>query len=195
MQSMSTQEIDEQSFIVEPAKPQDAEGVFDVQRRTWLDTYPNSEVGITEEDIRARVEGEHGELIPKKVERWREGIETSGEKRAVFVVKDVDKVVGFVAPAIMNSQRRIGALYVLPEMQGKGIGKKLLDKAIEWHGRNKDIFLHVATYNKSAIDFYARNGFEKTGKEVVDEVAQARDSKAIPEIEMVLRAANLGHSL
>lgn len=183
-----TQEFDNQQFSVELAKPEDAEGVFNVQKLTWLATYPNAEAGITEEDIRVRVEGQHGELIPQKIERWQNGIEATGSERATFVVRDNDKVVGFVAPAIRDGQRRVGAIYVLPETQGKGIGSKLLQKAIEWHGRDEDIFLHVATYNTNVIDFYKRNGFEETGREIKDEVAQLGNGKEIPEIEMVLKA-------
>ena len=186
--TMATQEFDNQPIAVEPAKPKDAEGVFEVQRLTWLATYPNAEAGITEEDVRKRVEGEHGELIPQKIERWRSGIETAGDKRAVIVVRDDEKVIGFVAPAIMDGQRRIGAIYVLPETQGKGLGGKLLQRAIEWHGRDEDIFLHVASYNQNAIDFYKKNGFEETGKEIRDDVALLGNGKEIPEIEMVLRA-------
>lgn len=173
---------------VQLAKPEDAAGVFDVQRQTWIDTYPNAEAGITEQDIRNRVEGEHGELVPDKIAWWRKGIETSGENRAIFVVKDDDKVVGFVAPGIMDGQRRIGAIYVLPEAQGKGLGRKLLNKAIDWHGRDKDIYLHVASYNDNAIGFYEKNGFEKTGRAVEDLDARERGVVEIPEIEMVLKA-------
>ncbi len=187
-QNTTKQELDRMPHSVQPAKPEDAEGIFDVQRLTWIATYPNAEAGITEEDIRVRVEGEHGELIPQKIERWRSGIEATGNERATFVVRDNDKVVGFVAPGIRDGQRRIGAIYVLPETQGKGVGGKLLQKALEWHGRDEDIFLHVATYNHNAIDFYKKNGFEETGNEIKDEVAQLDNGKEIPEIEMVLKA-------
>jgi len=173
---------------VQPASPEDAAGVFDVQRQTWIDTYPNEEAGITEQDVRNRVEGEHGELVADKIAWWRKGIETSGENRAIFVVKDEDKVVGFVAPGIMDGQRRIGAIYVLPEAQGKGLGRKLLDKAIDWHGRDEDIYLHVASYNENAIGFYEKNGFEKTGRDIEDLDARERGVVEIPEIEMVLKA-------
>ena len=188
-QAMTIPEQNGQPIIVEPAKPEDAEAVFNVQRLTWLDTYPNDEAGITEEDIRNRIEGKHGELISKKIERWKNGIEATGEKRATFIVHDNGKIVGFVAPAVVEGQRRIGAIYVLPEAQGKGVGGKLLQRAVEWHGRSEDIFLHVASYNQNAIDFYKRNGFEETGRPIKDEMVQG-DEKEIPEIEMVLRATS-----
>lgn len=187
-ESTMTQEFAKPPLAVEPARPEDAAEVFGVQRRTWLDTYPNEEAGITYEDIRLRLEGENGELVPQKVERWKQGIESTGEKRATFVVRDNDKIVGFVAPGIMNGQRRIGAIYVLPEAQSQGIGGKLLKKSLEWHGRSEDIFLHVASYNQGAIDFYERHGFEQTNTEIVDEAALQHGNTPIPEIEMVLRA-------
>lgn len=185
--TMISREFEHQPFTVDLAKPEDAEGVFNVQKLTWLATYPNTDADITEDDIRIQVEGEHGELIPQKIERWRSGIEATGNERATFVVRDNGKVVGFVAPAIRDGQRRIGAIYVLPETQGRGVGAKLLEKAIAWHGRSEDIFLHVARYNQNAIDFYKKNGFEETGTKIKDEVAQLSTGKEIPEIEMVLR--------
>ena len=113
-----------------------------------------------------------------------------GTNRFIFVARSHHKVVGFAASVIQDDgQRRIGAIYVLPEMQGKGIGGSLLKKAIEWHGRSADIFLHVAAYNQHAIDFYKANGFKTTDKSVRDEDAQSGGAKEIPEIEMVLRAA------
>ncbi len=180
-----TQEFTKQPVEVEEARPEDAAEVFDVQRRTWLDTYPNEKAGVTYDDLKLRLDGENGELIPQKVERWKQGIESTGDRRATFVVRDNGKIVGFVAPGIMNEQRRIGAIYVLPEAQGKGIGNALLKKSIEWHGRDDDIYLHVATYNQNAIDFYKRNGFMETGTKIEDD-----GTPQIPEIEMVLKAEN-----
>lgn len=183
-----TQEFTKPPVEVELARPEDAAEVFDVQRRTWLATYPNEEADISYEDIRRRLEGENGELIPQKVERWKEGIEARGETRETYIVRSEGKVVGFIAPSIRDKQRRIGAIYVLPEAQGKGIGGALLKKALAWHGDDQDVYLHVATYNQNAVDFYKRYGFEQTDAEIVDEIAIQNGNTPIPEIEMVRRA-------
>jgi ribosomal protein S18 acetylase RimI-like enzyme len=173
------------SVIIEKANPEDAAAIFDVQRLTWLATYPNEEAGITYKDIRKRLEGEDGELVLQKIDRWKRGIETAGDTRQVFVARDEGRLIGFVAPGIMDRQRRIGAIYVLPEAQGRGIGGRLLQKALAWHGDNNDVFLHVATYNQKAIDFYKKHGFEQTATEIVDEAALRNGNVPIPEIEMV----------
>lgn len=171
------------------AKPEDAEQVYKVWRETWLDTYPNADAGITEEDVRIMVEGKNGELENEKIKKWRDRIQkfNSGDTDRVFVAKKSDVIVGIVAPQIINGQKRVGVLYVLPSEQGQGVGGKLLKKAIEWHGREKDIYLHVAKYNQATIDFYEKNGFKTTGKDVTDQSTRVGDNKPIPEIEMVLK--------
>jgi ribosomal protein S18 acetylase RimI-like enzyme len=182
-------EYNQLQIDIEQAVPDDAEAIYEVKRQGWLSAYPNEEAGITYEDVRKHVDGEHGEGIQKGVERWRSGLEkdADGKQRITYVAKHDGGLVGFVSPGLIEGQRRIGALYVLPEAQGQGVGSRLLQKAIDWHGRDEDIFLHVASYNENAINLYKRFGFELTGLDTTD-YERFDNNKAIPEQEMVLKA-------
>lgn len=61
---------------------------------------------------------------------------------------------------------RIHKIYVLPETQGKGIGKLLLDKVVSLAKENDSntISLNVNRFNK-AYAFYKKIGFEIVGEE------------------------------
>lgn len=171
--------------MIESAQPDDDEAIRYVQAETWYATYVNPDKGITIEGLKRRQEGEHGEKVEKKRDFWRKQIETSGDDHAVFVARDGDEVVGFIAPSIMDGRRRIGALYLLPESQGKGVGAKLLLRALAWHDDTEDVYLHVAEGNLKTIEFYEKFGFKMTGKRFVDD---GPEDARIPELEMVRRA-------
>lgn len=52
-------------------------------------------------------------------------------------------------------------LLVLPEYQGKGIGKKIFDKMQE---KYRDFHMQMLTADGKSVDFYKKNGFERAGK-------------------------------
>lgn len=185
MINTASPEHDMLPYSIEHAKSSDAAGLYEVMRTTWLNTYPNDELGISVESIRARIEGKHGEDIPKRTERWRQTIEDPD--RHVFVAKQGDRVLGYVAPFYDEDEKhfRVGGLYVLPEAQGKGLGHQLIEASIASIGREHDIYLHVVTYNARTINFYKRHGFVETGRDMTGSTPGLQDGRYIPEIEMV----------
>ena len=171
-------------LTVERAVPHDAAGIYEVMRATWIATYPVPPLGISEDDIRAIVESNPA----GRIERWRQAIERP--EHTILVARERHHVVGYVAPFFDETaaQQRLGALYVLPEFQGKGWGGALLAAALDAIGRDRDIYLHVASFNVSAIDFYRHFGFEETGVDTSGSTI-TRSGVVVPELEMVRRAA------
>jgi len=74
--------------------------------------------------------------------------------REVWVCETENNVVGFVAFA----ENELTWLYVSPQFYRKGIGRALLQKAIERCGGN--IATEVLSGNQSALQLYLSEGFE-----------------------------------
>ena len=55
---------------IEVASPEDAEAIANIQKETWLATYPNEEYGITEDDIKSKEF-----TSEKRILEWRERFE------------------------------------------------------------------------------------------------------------------------
>lgn len=182
-------EIDPDKVEISIASPEDVEKICEIQRESWLATYPNEEFGVTEDDIQSHLCGSHGERYEDSACRYRHSIDKQGPDQAVFVAKESGRVLGYAIAAIEKQRRKISEIYIDPELQGKGLGGKLLERAIEWHGRDEDIFLWVVEYNQQAQDFYKKFGFQLARDEVTDGIIDLPTGKEMRAIGMVLRAA------
>lgn len=133
----------------------------------------------------------YGELIDKNIEQLRtlnksflpvqysetfyKGVLERGPKFAyfgkfillTFLAYFNDVIVGAVSCRIEshNNENKLYVLTlgVLEPYRHLGIGKKLLDKALEIASRNSvvSVFLHVHVVNKTAINFYLKNDFKE----------------------------------
>lgn len=182
-------EFDSQAVTIERAVPDDAETICDIRDRAWLEAYPNAELGITVDDVRLMAQGPKGEYVPRRIAYLKEQFaKEDGTGETTFVAKVDGKVVGFIDPRIdEQNRRRVGAIYVAPEAQGKGVGSKLMNQVLDWFGRDQDIYLEVVSYNTNAINFYEHFGFVQTDAVVPDEEGRPDYLKKLPQIEMVLR--------
>ncbi len=89
-----------------------------------------------------------------------------------YIVKENGVAKGFlgVEPNYPDADfLRVHKIYVLPEEHGKGLGRTLINKAIDlaFDLDLHTIHLNVNRFNK-AIEFYKHCGFEITGEENID---------------------------
>lgn len=188
--TVPTHEFDTLPVAIERAVPADAETICDIRDRAWIEAYPNTELGITAEDIKLNAQGRNGVFVSNRIAYLKEQLAKDAHAGfTTFVAKLDGKVVGYIDPHTdSENRRRIGAIYVAPEAQGRGVGGKLMNQVLALYGRDEDIFLEVVRYNHNAIDFYKRFGFEETDAVVPVDEAAPDYFKHLPQTEMVLRA-------
>jgi ribosomal protein S18 acetylase RimI-like enzyme len=86
-----------------------------------------------------------------------------------YLISKDNTDVGFIAIEQAGQELKVNKVYVLPEIQGSGAGKQLMDKAIE-RAKAKNcthLFLQVNRANKAKF-FYDKLGFTIRSEEDFD---------------------------
>ncbi len=124
-----------------------------VHWKCWQVTYP----GLVSQEYLNKLTLEKCE---EKAFLWRDNI---------LVAKEGDRVVGFVGYGSQSPEAsdtgEVFALYVLPEYHGTGVGRQLMDAALERLAAYPKICLWAVKGNARAIRFYEKCGFRLTGEE------------------------------
>jgi GNAT superfamily N-acetyltransferase len=100
------------------------------------------------------------------VKEYEEFLTTRGKG---WLCEIEDKVVGF---AIVDlTEYNIWALFIMPEYEGEGIGKKLQNIMLNWYFiRTKEPISLGMIPNTAAEIFYRNNGWREAGKQSNDEI-------------------------
>ncbi|GGA61814.1 GNAT family N-acetyltransferase [Ornithinibacillus halotolerans] len=157
-------------FTIRKMTNDDVKKVQAVAKQSWNATYegiiPNN---IQENFLKAAYSDE-------MMQRRLEG-------SFLFVVEVDQNVVGFAnfSPVKEGGEIELGAIYLLPEYQGKGIGSALLETGINKISGIKDIYINVEKDNQIGKTFYEAKGFE-----VVKEFDDNFDGHILKTIRMVL---------
>lgn len=146
---------------IRPARVADADGLGEVHVRSWQWAYD----GVLDADGLAALS------VADRASRWRTGLADPDRTVATFVADDGDRVVGFVS--VGPGREDVGgpevgelwAIYLLPEVAGLGLGRRLHDTGLEWlrargYGR---ALLWVITGNARGRAFYERQGWRPDG--------------------------------
>lgn len=91
------------------------------------------------------------------------------EGHEFMLIKDQNQDLGFIGVEKQGETLKIHKLYVLPAMQGKGLGKKLFNWAKSYAQANdcESITLNVNRYNKAQY-FYESQGMKKIKEEDIN---------------------------
>lgn len=146
------------NLTVRYATVHDAALIADISRQTFYDAFApfNSKANM---DIFMNVQFTRGRLI----------LEVGAPENIFLLAYNKDEVAGYAKlrntrhPKTLESKNalEIARLYAMPQMVGKGVGKLLMEKSIDFAlEKEKDtLWLGVWKENKKAIDFYSAWGF------------------------------------
>lgn len=145
-------------ILLRKGKEEDMQIVSELAERIWPQTYSDY---ISKEQLRFMLDQMYnqGELLSQL------------QKGYQFLIAEEDSEdVGFACTSLTDAETqtyKLHKLYVLPEMHGKGVGKILINEAVNLAVRKggKSLQLNVNRNNK-AKDFYLKLGFKI--KETVD---------------------------
>ncbi len=79
-----------------------------------------------------------------------------------WVYEADEKIVGFAIADLQDNN--IWALFLLPEYEGRGIGRRLHDTMLDWYfAQEKDIVWLSTSPGTRAEQFYRKAGWQETG--------------------------------
>ncbi|MER6950370.1 GNAT family N-acetyltransferase [Nonomuraea sp. NPDC000554] len=150
------------AYLIECPRPHDAAAIGQVHLRAWLQTYLNEDAGIDETWIRGNV----GSVTTTEgIARWQKFIEEAEQQpyeTFCRVARFGDEIVGLLCGR-RDDVVTLGPMYLLEEVKGQGLGRRLMDEFLAWAGETS-MRLWVTAYNERAIRFYTHYGFEMTGE-------------------------------
>ena len=136
------------TYVIREMKQEDIHAVQNVAKIAWHDTY----------------EG----IIPREIQDSFLDEAYSDEKMKyrlknthLFVAEEEGEVIGFAnfSPVRLQNEAELGAIYLLPDQQGKGIGSALLQSGIKALKGIRKLYIHVEAANEKGKRFYEAKGF------------------------------------
>lgn len=140
------------------AKEEDLPIIRALAEQTWPTAYGDI---IVQEQITYMLEKMYGK--GELLEQMQQG-------HIFLIASELNDDVGFAGFSVINHEThtfKLHKLYVLPKMQGKGVGKILINEVVDQVKTQGGKFLQLNVNRKNkAKDFYERAGFKI--KETVD---------------------------
>jgi ribosomal protein S18 acetylase RimI-like enzyme len=156
---------------VREAGVDDVREIQRVARTTWDHTYRES----IPESVRA-------EFVSQAYSA--DTLRRRMESNVFLVAAEGEELLGFADfRLISTTEAELAAIYILPEMQGRGIGALLLEAGIGAFPLHTSFVLRVERDNAQAQRFYEAHGFGRTGVHTDHFYGHV-----VNEVEMILEA-------
>lgn len=106
----------------------------------------------------------------------------------ILTYREAGKLLGCVELRLQEGKLYLGMLSVKPDIQGKGVGKKLMQAAEDYAAQQNlnTIMMTVISVRKELIDWYIRHGYQLTGERKPFIVPDARWGIPKKELEFVV---------
>lgn len=145
---MMTERISEVNQLIRAMRHEDIKAVQQIAKISWEDTYEGI-IPLEIQDLfieRAYSDG----MMMKRL-----------EKTSVYVAINDDKIIGFANFTRVDEDGdvELTAIYIHPDYQQLGYGKKLLATGLENIQKAQQLFVYVETENRKGCSFYEQNGF------------------------------------
>jgi GNAT superfamily N-acetyltransferase len=154
--------------------PEDAAGIARIHVRTWQAAYR----GLVPDDVL------DGLSVAQREVAWRKMLGDPDGSTITFVAEREGHVVGFCALAApsrdedaLERTAEVGAIYVDPSTWRKGVGRALMDAALDELrvGHWSAVSLWVLAENTAARAFHAHYGFQPDGAELLHELSGQKE--------------------
>ena len=119
--------------------------------------YTNPKVGYTKDLFSNKVFSSEG------MQKWMKSNLYPKPKKKTWLAFLGPRMVGAITVADEGNKREFRALYVATDLQGRGIGKQLLGRALGV-SKGKDIILTMYPHNLKTLEIYRKWGFRNYGK-------------------------------
>src|SRR5712691_10866636 len=148
-------------MIIREVEPTDIAALSALARKTYTETFGHT---FTPSDLALYLENTRSEAYFRRVM----------DEDTILVAIVGAAIIGYVqicnvtlpVEAATDKDKQLNAMYVRADYQGKGIGKVLMDAALN-HPRlqnAENIYLDVWAENVNALSLYRRYGFEVVGE-------------------------------
>lgn len=145
--------LEDMRVEIRPAQESDLPAYTDLLQSVYEEAYSNPELGLTRECFSKEV------FATDETQEYLKSSIVNNEKQKAYIAFIGPRLVGSITVSDKGDVFEMKGFYVVNDRQGKGIGRTLWAKALEF-AQGKDLVLDLYAHNTKAIDMYKSWGFE-----------------------------------